>query len=370
MIHRQALDAVFSSVKPEKSLPIYGLVRKEENLAYILNIGDEHQYLPFLGIVRFDYLFPEEGILCGHVQNGNLTLYYRENKKWQMTEQLVIDQQDVYKRTPFARKLMDRLKESVVAIIGLGSGGSRMAVGLARSGVSRFRLADPDRLAVENVSRHECTLLDLERYKVEAVKERMFMINPGAEVLTFPCDVFNEEQAKESMFTGADLVISSTDRKAVQMKVNEECFNRNIVGLFTGCYDEARAGEILYVVPGKTIICYECLRGGSVQQRGPRKYDYSLARYHSDYMGEPGLNAAINQVTDIAEQYAIALLLRKEQCEISGLLDHRRNLLFISSGLGKGFYYLRNTSCFTRPFEVIQPTIKEAWRSCSVCRQL
>jgi molybdopterin/thiamine biosynthesis adenylyltransferase len=346
------------------------LVRKKENLAYILDIGDKQPFRPFLGVVRFDWLFPDEGVLCGQVRNGQLTLYYREDQQWQKAEQHVIDQQDVYKRTPFAQKLMDRLKESVVAIIGLGSGGSRMAVGLARSGVSRFRLADPDQLAVENVSRHECTLLDIERYKVEAVKERMLMINPRAEIQTFPCDILKKECTKERVFAGADLVVASTDRKAVQMKVNEECFNRNVAGLFTGCYDEARAGEILYVVPGETIICYECLRGGSAQQKAPREYDYSLARGHADYMGEPGLNAAINQVTDIAEQYAIALLLRKEQCEISSLIDPRRNLLFMSSGLGKGFYYLRNTSCFTRPFEVIQPAMKEPWKSCSVCQRL
>ena len=79
-------------------------------------------------------------------------------------------------------------------------------------------------------------------------------------------------------------------------------------------------------------------------------------------------NAAINQISDIAEQFALALLLRKEQCELASLIEPQRNLLFISSGLGKGFYYLRDAACFTQPFEVIRPVISRPWQNCSTCQ--
>ena len=121
-------------------------------------------------------------------------------------------------------------------------------------------------------------------------------------------------------------------------------------------------------MPGITKICYECLRGGTRQQEKPRQYDYSTAQNHEDYKGEPGLNAAINVISDIAEQYAISILLRNEDCEAGRLIQPQYNILFIATGLGEGFYYLQNTHCFTKPFEVVYPVIKKPWKGCGICQ--
>lgn len=237
-----------------------------------------------------------------------------------------------------------------------------MAIGLARSGVEKFRLIDPDRLSVENISRHECDLTDLGRFKVDAIKDRILRINPFANVETYNYDVLDKIHILKKIFDGASLVIGATDRQSAQLMINKECWNYGVPALFGGCYDEARGGEILFVIPGKTKVCLECLYGAFKRPKKLGKIDYSTAKGPEDYTGEPGLNAAINLVTDVAQQYAIALLLRNEDCAMAKLIDPKRNLLLIGGALGAGYYV------FKTPFHFIAPPFKGPWEKCSTCQ--
>jgi len=65
------------------------------------------------------------------------------------------------------------LREARVAIVGLGSLGSKIAVSLCRSGVRRFVLVDGDVLCAENVCRHEADLADVGALKVDVVAEKL-----------------------------------------------------------------------------------------------------------------------------------------------------------------------------------------------------
>src|SRR5712664_4660656 len=75
--------------------------------------------------------------------------------------------------TPFARlskDLVQDLKQKSAMIVGVGSGGSEIALNLACSGVGSLELLDPDRIRPENYIRFPSGRTDLGRYKVEAVK--------------------------------------------------------------------------------------------------------------------------------------------------------------------------------------------------------
>ena len=292
----------------------------------------------------------------------DLTFYYKQSKKWQQIEHCLVDLHDSLKRTPFPKNLMMVLKKALVVIFGVGSGGSRLAVGLARSGVEKFRLIDPDRFSIENISRHECELSDLGRFKVDAVKEKILRINPFAKVETYSYDVFSSIQTLKKVFIDSSLVIGATDRQSAQLRINRECWQRGVPVLFGGCYDEARGGEVFFVIPGETKICLECLLGAFKQPAKLGKIDYSNAQGPEDYQGEPGLNAAINLITDIAQQYVIALLLRNEDCAMAKLIDPKRNLLLIGGALGADYYV------FKKPFHFIIPIFKGPWRKCSTCQ--
>jgi molybdopterin/thiamine biosynthesis adenylyltransferase len=187
-------------------------------------------------------------------------------------------------------------------------------------------------------------------------------VNPLANVETFAFDVFENPSTLETVFNNANLVIGATDQSSVQLKINHESYQRKITTLFGGCYEQAKGGELMYIIPGKTHACLECLESGRTKPEKLGKLDYSNATGPEDYKGEPGLHAAINFITDVAEQYAIALLLRNENCEMAKLIIPERNLLFIGGALGKGYYL------FERPFHFIIPILKGPWKKCGTCQ--
>src|SRR5690606_1733286 len=60
-----------------------------------------------------------------------------------------------------------------VVLVGAGSLGSQVAMQLARAGVGRLTLIDPDILNAENLGRHVLGIDDLGRYKVDAMRDRL-----------------------------------------------------------------------------------------------------------------------------------------------------------------------------------------------------
>src|SRR5437870_11572495 len=64
------------------------------------------------------------------------------------------------------------LKDKHVAIIGLGSGGSAVADMLARAGVGRLTLVDPDILTEDNLKRHVLDASAVGKPKVLGIQEK------------------------------------------------------------------------------------------------------------------------------------------------------------------------------------------------------
>lgn len=80
-----------------------------------------------------------------------------------------------------------KLSESHVGIIGLGGVGGQYAEILARLGVGRFTLCDPDLFAIENTNRqNECKVSNYGRNKAEVISNLVRDINPLAQVSIIP----------------------------------------------------------------------------------------------------------------------------------------------------------------------------------------
>ena len=76
-----------------------------------------------------------------------------------------------------------RLRASHVAVIGIGGVGSWAAEALARSGVGRLTLIDLDHVAESNINRQIHALSNtVGQAKIEAMRERIALINPACEV--------------------------------------------------------------------------------------------------------------------------------------------------------------------------------------------
>lgn len=152
----------------------------------------------------------------------------------------------------------DKLKNKNVTIIGLGSGGSPIALELVKAGVSNFSLIDKDRLEISNIVRHVCGISDVGRYKTLAVKEKMLDKNPYADINTY--EIFVDWDTREyvsDIIKKSDIVICATDNRESKMIVNEICVNNNIICIYGGANRRAYGGEVLRVIPNKSL-CYEC----------------------------------------------------------------------------------------------------------------
>jgi molybdopterin/thiamine biosynthesis adenylyltransferase len=103
-----------------------------------------------------------------------------------------------------------RLSESLVVIPGCGGIGSTVAETLARLGVGRFRLCDPDCFDIANFNRQVgATAESLSLNKAEATRSRILSINPSAlvDVITAPLASDNAE----AFVRGADVVLDGID---------------------------------------------------------------------------------------------------------------------------------------------------------------
>lgn len=123
----------------------------------------------------------------------------------------------------------ERLRESQVAIAGLGGVGGSHALTLARLGVGRFSLADPDRFGLENFNRQTgASMCSVGRSKLEVVREQVLAINPEALVEGAPESVGRENI--EAFLAGADLYVDALDFFAVEARrlVFSACARRGI----------------------------------------------------------------------------------------------------------------------------------------------
>ena len=152
-----------------------------------------------------------------------------------------------------------------VAIVGLGSLGSKIATSLARTGITKFVLVDGDALLPENVVRHDSDFLSAGLMKVEAAAARIRRVATAAvTVETFHHDVADGTNpavhAKTvAALASADLLIDAT--------ANPDAFNfladlaseerRQLAWgeVFAGGF----GGYIAYATPERTP-CPSCVR--------------------------------------------------------------------------------------------------------------
>jgi molybdopterin/thiamine biosynthesis adenylyltransferase len=154
---------------------------------------------------------------------------------------------------------IEELKEKKVAIIGVGSGGSFIALELASAGVGTLNIFDNDRLSVVNLFRHACDKRDLGRKKVDAIHDTIKEHLLPTEIIKNPYNIMNHPEKLRDVVNGVDLVICATDNVKSRELVNYICVNAQKPLVLVCTFDNARIGEIIRVIPKETA-CYECVR--------------------------------------------------------------------------------------------------------------
>lgn len=106
---------------------------------------------------------------------------------------------------------LKKLKNSKVAVFGIGGVGSYAVEGLVRSGVSKFVLIDDDCICLTNINRQlHATRKTVGRPKVEVMKERILEINPNAEVEVYQ-KFYLPDSTNEMIHDDYDYIIDAID---------------------------------------------------------------------------------------------------------------------------------------------------------------
>lgn len=121
---------------------------------------------------------------------------------------------------------MERLKQSHVAVFGIGGVGGYAVEALARSGIGALTLVDHDRVEASNLNRQLIALHStLGQYKVDAAAARVFDIAPHCRVSTHRC-FFPEKSEKNAQtfdFSEYDFVIDAIDSIKSKVLLIETC---------------------------------------------------------------------------------------------------------------------------------------------------
>ncbi|MGD6804197.1 tRNA threonylcarbamoyladenosine dehydratase [Rossellomorea vietnamensis] len=123
---------------------------------------------------------------------------------------------------------LDIMKNSTVAVLGIGGVGSFAAEALARSGVGRLVLVDKDDVDITNINRQLHALLStVGKPKADLMKERIKDINPECEVISLK--MFYTEETYEEFFSyGLDFVVDASDTISYKIHLIKECLERDI----------------------------------------------------------------------------------------------------------------------------------------------
>ena len=114
---------------------------------------------------------------------------------------------------------MDKLKNSRVAVFGIGGVGGYVCEALVRSGVGHFDLIDDDKVCLTNLNRQIiATRKTVGQYKTDVMKERMLDINPDIEVNVHKC-FFLPENAEEFPFDQYDYVVDAVDTVTAKIEL-------------------------------------------------------------------------------------------------------------------------------------------------------
>jgi tRNA A37 threonylcarbamoyladenosine dehydratase len=122
----------------------------------------------------------------------------------------------------------DVLRNSTVAVLGIGGVGSIAAEALARSGVGRIIMIDKDVVDITNINRqiHALTTT-VGQPKAELMRQRIKLIHPDCDAIAL--EMFYNEETYETLFAyPLDYVIDASDTVSYKIHLIKQCLTRHI----------------------------------------------------------------------------------------------------------------------------------------------
>ena len=121
-----------------------------------------------------------------------------------------------------------KLKNSRVAVFGIGGVGSYVVEALARAGVGALDLIDNDTVAESNLNRQLIALRStIGMPKVEVARKRVLDINPSCKVSTYQC-FYLPEEADHFPFADFDYIVDAIDTVKAKISLVGEAKKANV----------------------------------------------------------------------------------------------------------------------------------------------
>ena len=226
--------------------------------------------------------------------------------------------------------LNQTLAERSVFVVGLGSGGSYVASQLARVGVGKVYLLDPETVEASNLARTTYTVADIGLNKAEVLTKQLLNINPAMEIVPHACELadLGADELKRIVLS-CDLILPLTDDPKAQSVLNHFAYHGGKPALFASIYRGAQGGEVILSLPEATP-CYQCstAQRRAVGDQVDVEVDYGTQRL----VGEIALGADIQHIDSATVKLALSLLLK--DCPDASLGR------FAMDAVGRSFSYL------------------------------
>ena len=204
---------------------------------------------------------------------------------------------------------MDTLRNKKVLVAGLGSGGSRVALELAKAGIGNLILVDSERLEIENVVRHMCGVSDLGRYKTRAVRDLLLDHNPSLKVDCYELDLSSSIDEYDRLIQMSDLVVAATGSTRINDITNNLCIRARVPAVFAGVWEKGSGGFVMRYVPDVTP-CFNCVHGTlfQLEPSHPTSVDYSALSDSHELTAEPGLSTDIGFISLLQSKLSLLTL--------------------------------------------------------------
>jgi len=123
---------------------------------------------------------------------------------------------------------LEKLKNSKVAVFGVGGVGSFAAEAIARAGVGSLTLIDFDTVDITNINRQIPALHStIGKAKVDIMKDRILDINPDINITIYK-ELYNSDTSEMLLGGDYDYVIDAIDMVTSKIHLIETCIKKNI----------------------------------------------------------------------------------------------------------------------------------------------
>ncbi len=151
---------------------------------------------------------------------------------------------------------IEKLKNSHVAVFGVGGVGSYTVEALARVGVGYIDLIDNDKFGITNLNRQlYATHKTIGQYKVDVARERILDINPDCQVTVYKM-FYLPENADSIDLSQYDYIIDAIDTVAAKVEIiirADRCGIKIISSMGTGNKLQPERFEVADIY--KTSVC-------------------------------------------------------------------------------------------------------------------